>query len=151
MKKKVVIFTSCFLLLGILGGGFFALSFAGDTPPPPPPQEAIKQCLDAKENKTESSIEDFYCPDADRSSEYIAYQVAVDVKFKLVDKKVEDWFKEFSSSPEYKGKTPAELGEIILANFGTSAGSGFVAEYRKICGDPSDPGSAGWEVAKFFG
>lgn len=150
--KKVTIFMSCFLLLGILGSGFFIMSSsAEDTPPPPPPQEAIKQCLDAKENKTESAIEKFYCPDTDRSSEYIAYQVAVDVKFKLVDKKVEDWFKKFSSEGEYKGKTPAELGEIILENFGTSAGSGFVAEYRSICGNPNDPGSAAWEVAKFFG
>ena len=46
------------------------------------------------------------------SDEQVAYQVVLDLKFRRIDKQVEKWFQSLSS-PESKGKNPAELSVDI--------------------------------------
>lgn len=50
----------------------------------------FEQCVTARANGTAESISDFVCPAGKVGSQYdIAYQIAIDIAFKKLDKEVE--------------------------------------------------------------
>ena len=72
----------------LLIGGFavFVLAAGPDTDL----KSKFEQCVEARANGTAQSISDFICPSGKVSSQYdIAYQIAVDIAFRKLDREVE--------------------------------------------------------------
>jgi hypothetical protein len=60
--KKIVIFSSIFTSLLIIGSGVFVVSFAGSSATPSTDYPGkIAECLDAKKESRENSITEYTC------------------------------------------------------------------------------------------
>jgi hypothetical protein len=135
--------------LVLLLGGFVVFVFAAG--PDTELKSKYEQCVTARANGTAASISDFVCPAGKVGSQYdIAYQIAVDIAFKKLDKEVETALQGYQWE---KSKDPVAVNTKLVDWFdatGPKAKDSFPAKYRAICQDLQSPGNPVAKVVNTF-
>jgi hypothetical protein len=111
----------------------------------------FEQCVTARANGTSGAISDFVCPSGKVQSQYdIAYQIAVDIAFKKLDKEVEQALQEYQWK---KSKDPVVVNTQLVDWFdatGPKAKDSFPAKYAAICQDLQSPDNPVTKVVNTF-
>ncbi len=126
-------------ILGALFLGGFAYSAATSTPSSEL-KAKFDQCVSARDKGTADAIEDFICPSASVGAQQdIAFQIALDMSFRKIDREVEDALREFQTK---KSKDPVIINNQLVDWFDTTgpkAKDAFPAKYLAVCSDLKNP------------